>query len=151
MMHRLSVTACLTQIFVGFFFPLFHFKITASANNSVHSTRTDSARRKPSHAPPPPPSVPRTPTEAGSAKWKFLKFLGGQPFSSPAHWGANPMWDRSVWPRANVNWGEPIRQQKTADTRRTLGARCRRNNVTVMMEEVAKKQDVQGGCFARTV
>lgn len=57
-------------------------------------------------------SVPCTPTEAGSAKWKFLEFLKGQPFSSPAHWGTNPLWDHSVGQRANVNWGEPLQQQK---------------------------------------
>lgn len=55
---------------------------------------------------------PSTPTEAGSAKWKFLEFFKGQPFSSPAHWGTNLLWDHAVGQRANVNWGEPFQQQK---------------------------------------
>lgn len=86
----------------------------------------------------PPPSVPRTPTEAGSAKWKFLEFLKGQPFSSPAHWGTNLLWDHSVGQRANVNWGEPFQQQKqpTRTGHCTPFASGQRNKVTIMMKNL---------------
>lgn len=84
---------------------------------------------------------PSTPTEAGSAKWKFLEFFKGQPFSSPARWGTNPLWDHAVGQRANVNWGEPFQQQKQA----ALTGHCRpsagkhfRSNIKASMKKLVK-------------
>lgn len=39
-----------------------------------------------------------------------LECLSGQPFSSPAHWGAKALRSHSVRHRANVNSGEPQKQ-----------------------------------------
>lgn len=39
-----------------------------------------------------------------------LECLSGQPFSSPARWGAKPLRSHSVRQRANVNSGEPHKQ-----------------------------------------
>lgn len=42
-----------------------------------------------------------------------LECLSGQPFSSPAHWGAKPLRSHSVRQRANVNSGEPQQKQSS--------------------------------------